>query len=413
MTRGRAAIIGMWVAAVAVVGALYLRQQDTTDPRPDTTDAPTYRHDDPPLGPPSGPLGEAAPPTAGHFRGGPSHPGRSVEEGPTSGDVRWSIRVGGSVTAQPVRRPDGSLVVADHHGRVAVLSPDGEVRWEANVGDAVWGAAAVDDEGAVYVASHAQGLTAFSPDGEQRWSLRLDGGADTAVSLGPSGHLHLAAGHRVLQVARDGTPRWRFEAAGAILAAPAVAPDGMVVFGDQADQVYALRADGRLLWTAETRGDNDASPIIDADGTIYLGSDDGHAYAFARDGTQRWRERVNGPIRAPGALGTQSDVLFQVYGPAPRVISLDRATGRGRWSHALGETRGGSDSGPLVDADGHIYFGAQDQYVYSVTADGALRWILETESAIDGCPALIGDGTLVIGGLDGTLTAIQDAGDGS
>ena len=72
----------------------------------------------------------------------------------------------------------------------------------------------------------------------------------------------------------------------------------------------------------------------------------------------------------------------------------------------------GVASGPLVDAEGSVFFGGHDEFVYSLSAQGALRWVHPVGGAVDASPILTADGTLVIGGDDGVLRAIGESAPG-
>ena len=137
-------------------------------------------------------------------------------------------------------------------------------------------------------------------------------------------------------------------------------------------------------------------------------------HAVDRDGNRRWRTHLDGYVRAPVALGRNGDVIAAVYGPTPRVVSLDAADGELRWYFPVtvsDSSEVGIASGPLVDVDGNLYFGAHDDYVYSLSGDGDLRWIHELGEDIDSAPVLREDGALIIGCDDGFLYAIGASAD--
>ena len=125
------------------------------------------------------------------------------------------------------------------------------------------------------------------------------------------------------------------------------------------------------------------------DGTIYFGSDDHRVYALRRDGTLRWSADVDGDVRAPLGLG-EGVVYAGVFAPRPRVVALDAASGEERWSFAIsaGESGGSVSSGPLVDRDGNLYFGADDDFVYSLDPSGGMRWFFRTSGNVDGEPVM-------------------------
>ena len=72
------------------------------------------------------------------------------------------------------------------------------------------------------------------------------------------------------------------------MSSPAVA-NGVVYFGSDDDNVYALNATtGARLWSYRTDGNVDSSPAI-ANGVVYIGSNDWNVYALnASTGAKLW-----------------------------------------------------------------------------------------------------------------------------
>lgn len=86
-----------------------------------------------------------------------------------------------------------------------------------------------------------------------------------------------------------------------------------------------------------------------------------------------------------------------------------QADGSARWSGPF--TSGGYIvSSPAIAADGAIYFGAQDRYLYALNPNGTLRWRFLTGDWIDSSPAIGSDGTIYVGSWDGKLYAIAPNG---
>ena len=63
---------------------------------------------------------------------------------------------------------------------------------------------------------------------------------------------------------------------------------------------------------------------------------------------------------------------------------------------------------PVEDAQGNLYFGAEDDFGYSVDRDGKLRWKFKTEGDVDAPVVLASNGLLLVGSDDGKLYALRD-----
>ncbi len=59
-----------------------------------------------------------------------------------------------------------------------------------------------------------------------------------------------------------------------------------------------------------------------------------------------------------------------------------------------------------IDADGRIYIGGEDDTLRCLDGAGVVRWSVVLGADIDGTPAILTDGTLVVGTDDGALYAL-------
>jgi outer membrane protein assembly factor BamB len=417
MQRRRWIVLGaMWAVALAAVALIYVSLEpeppagravgggDAPLHTPDTELAPRESRRELPVGEDEG--------SPAHYRMGRRHTGRSPARGPTHARRAWQYPASGRITAQAVIGEDGTLYVGDQRRQLHAVSPTGERRWVAATSGPVWSAAGLTGD-TVLVGSDADVMLAVgAADGAPRWRLSTEGDADSAISFAPDGTLHFTAGRHLYAVSPEGQIRWRFQARDTfLLSTPAVDTDGTTYVGSIDHHLYAVAADGRMRWDYRSGGEISSSPVIGDDGTLYFGSDDRHVHALTRDGELRWSTDVDGFVRAPVALGRDGSVLAGVYGPRPRLVALDGATGELRWSFPVGldtSAEAGVASGPIVDVDGNVYFGAQDDFVYSLTPAGRLRWIHRVSSDVDADPVLTPEGLLVVGCDDGFLYAIAD-----
>jgi outer membrane protein assembly factor BamB len=416
---GRRTLIigGLWVgAALAIAGIYFFLEPDdeARTPTRDAGDARVFRAgvDRAPRASRMDLAVSEDPESSALHRGGPRQTGRSRFRGPANARVAWRYEGAGGISAQAIVAPDGTIFVGDHARTIHAIEPDGSGRWTEETFGPVWSAAALID-GVLLVGSDADVVLAFdAADGDTRWRVHAAGDADSAIVLAPDGTVRFTGGDDLYSATPAGEVQWRFRARGPfVISTPAIDSDGTAYLGSSDDYFYAVAADGRMRWEIHTGDDVASTPAIGDDGTIYFGGDDMNVYAITRDGERRWRRDLGGHIRAPIAIGRDGDVLVGVYGPRPRVVSLDGETGEVRWSFPVGldeATERGIASGPLVDADGNIYFGAHDSFVYSITREGRLRWVLRVGREIDAAPVLTPEGVLIVGSDDGVVYAIED-----
>jgi outer membrane protein assembly factor BamB len=78
----------------------------------------------------------------------------------------------------------------------------------------------------------------------------------------------------------------------------------------------------------------------------------------------------------------------------------------GKWTFPVTKQTGVYSS-PAVGADGTVYFGGTDTYLYAVRADHRLKWKFPTASAIYSSPALGADGTVYVGSDDSKVYAVN------
>ncbi len=360
-----------------------------------------------PSPPPNADVPAGAPRT---LHGGPRRTHRAAARGPRATKTAWRARVDGPVAAQVTSSPDETtLYVATLNGSVVALSrEDGSRRWSASLGDRVYATPLVHDDGTIYVGSDAKKLVALSPKGEVIFRLETEGEVDTAPVLAKDGTIVFAAGKDVYAVRRGGDVAWRFRAKNKVFTAPAISEDGLVVVGSQDHHVHAIGPGGVLAWTVDLGVDVDGGAAIADDGSIYVGTDAGDVVKLDPKGHIAWRTPVSGFVRGSLSIARNGDVMAGTYGPVPHVVRLS-PDGSIRGAFAIrgtGAREFGIHGGPLEDAEGTLYFGAQDDAVRAVAVDGMLRWRFDTGGDVDAPLSMLSDGSLVAPSEDGTVTLL-------
>jgi outer membrane protein assembly factor BamB len=351
----------------------------------------------------------AAPPRM--FRFDPRHTGRSGYRLPRRPTITARFATRGRITSQPVVSARGAVVITSHDGVVYALGRDGSLQWQVNTGDRVYTTPLVRGDGTMVLGTDADRVVMLGADGSLRLALGTDDDADTSAAAAGDGSLRFGAGRALYATEADLTVRWRLELGAKVFSSPAVTREGVAVVGAQDDRVRAVDPDGGVRWTVVTRDDVDAPPAIGDDGTVYVGGDDGALRAIRADGAVRWQRALGGYVRAGVALGLDGALVLGTYGPRARVLAVDRETGAVRWERPVPgpPTRDyGVASSALVDVDGRYAVGVPDDALWMLDRDGALLARVPLPGDVDGSPALIDDGLLVVGCDDGVVYFIGD-----
>lgn len=414
MKRLPVVVLAVLVATIVVAASLRWRAHAPPAPFPGPVAAPAASSRD--AGPPVWPAPPAvdAPHGAQMLHGGPRHAHRSAGNAPTHApSVAWATDVGGPVEAQVTTSPDGQTLYAASLGGTltALARADGAVKWRLDLGDRVYATPCVGPDGTLYAGSDAKKVVAVSPEGKIKWSLDTDGDADTGPVLAADGTIVFAAGRMVYGVTPLAYVRWRFAAKRKVYTSPAIGAGGHVYFGSQDHHAYALTPEGGPLWSVDLGADVDGAPVVGDDGAVFFGTDAGEVVRVEpASGGVVWRAKLGGYVRGTLSVARGGDVLAGVYGPAPRQVRLDAATGAVRWSFAVqgtGAREFGVHGGALEDDAGRLLFGAQDDVVYALGGDGTLAWRFTTGGDVDAPVTLVGDGAVVVGSDDGKVRLLR------
>lgn len=228
--------------------------------------------------------------------------------------------------------------------------------------------------------------------------------------------------------------KWKFPTGDRLVASP-VFSDGVIFFGGDDGNIYAVEAkSGRQLWKQSTGGPAPSTPAV-VDGTLYVVSYDGKLYALnAKTGGVRWKFATGGERRfeAKGVHGLQPRTQtiadpFDVFLSSPVVAegavyfgsgdgnlyAVDTSSGEMRWKFATGDVVHASPA----YSNGVLFFGSWDSYFYAIdAATGKEKWrfhggedpMVHNQVGFQSSPAVV-DGVVYTGCRDAQLYALEAA----
>ena len=193
---------------------------------------------------------------------------------------------------------------------------------------------------------------------------------------------------------------------GNLLEFPAVVDDGVAYIGNARATVHAISMRfGTLLWSHRTPNGQMASSPATVGSQLVYHTMDGHVYVLDRaSGRLRWSYAVGSPIESSPIVRGGVD-YFGAWGGG--LYALDLRTRRLRWSRQLGAkiTSSASLSG------GTLYVGDYAGRLWALsTATGSTRWVGSVNGRIYGTPA-VADGRVFVPSSSGnSLTAFSTSG---
>lgn len=321
---------------------------------------------------------------------------------PSNGTTpRWVVNRPQGIDATPVVDADGTVYVGGYDGKFLALNPaNGNPRWEINVRAFITSTAAISETGVIYFGGGDSHLWAVNRDGTVRWRFPAGSWIDSSPAIGADGTVYFGCNDRnVYAVTPAGVEKWRFDTGSPVPGSPAIGADGTVYIGSLSQRIYALNPDnGAVKWQRLTNGELRASPVIGADGTVYIGGLDRSFYALRpEDGTERWR--ITLPAEVWSTAAVRNDGVIVVGADDGSVRAFNPADGSVRWRFST-ETGPGNliESSPIIGADGAVYVGSLDGFLYKINGNGATLSSVSTWPAFRRDAARAGRASTVSGG---------------
>ena len=207
--------------------------------------------------------------------------------------------------------------------------------------------------------------------------------------------------------------RWRHTLLGGAYRGSCVIGNlGQVVFASIDGVIQGLRFDGRYLWSYAASNSIVTTPTITSDGLVIVTGTDGCIHAVdERDGQVAW-------VHCTSGSGIVTDPVLT---PTGQIITMDEvgvvrstsSVGGSLWDADL-ETAVGTCT-PTVHPDGSIWVGTLDpaKGLVRISAAGVItdEFILPSDETVSASPAILQNGTVIIGTRQGTVYAMDEFGD--
>jgi len=206
------------------------------------------------------------------------------------------------------------------------------------------------------------------------WSYTPGPDALSGIALAPNGGAHFAAADGIYALSPEGKLLWKAPfPSGAVIAAPAIAPNGTLYAASKAGNLFALDASGKLAWQSANTGHKFFTPPALGNGdALYVADEYTNLFAFlpSRSRDLIWKQMTY------SATGSSDDIL----------LGSNSSYGDAIWR-----------SSPVIGADDMIYL-AHQQWLYRLDLHGNVLWFIQLPVGQLGFLAIGGDGMVYIAG---------------
>jgi len=302
----------------------------------------------------------------------------------------WTFDPGAELRGRIATGADGSIYFITRDGVLHGLNSAGK---ETMHRDADGLSPAVLPDGTVVAMSSGSALAAIGPAGATLWHLEIGESAGPLAATDRA--IYASAGGDLVSVSTSGSLNWRVSVGPVTTAA--TTPDGVVV-GTSRGGVIALASDGAVVWTFEPDGGFSGS-VAYADDVVYAGSAGGGVYAIdLRTGNPAWHVNsahavTTGPAVAPsGTIFAGSDTIYSVS-----------ADGQLRWKDP---TLKPGEAGLFALGYDSVFDAATGDVGAVLTGDGGYVWTSRSFGKI-ATAASSASGMLYVGTSTGRIFAVR------
>jgi outer membrane protein assembly factor BamB len=293
------------------------------------------------------------------------------------------------------------LVVATEAGQLQALTTDGRPVWQALTDTTLLGG--VDPSGTIWgyeSAGFGRTVSRTAPSGVLRppFDAGLSAGG---LRLAPGGGFYASAmlGNDARGFAADGGEIWRLDGGGRV---GPIGGDGTVYVHGDDTAVRAVWPDGGVAWSSAPLGYGYCYGMLGPDSTLYTVSGT-TVFALSPGGSVRGTVPLDGgcsddvigfSLGLGFALGPDGTIYVKSGPPtgAGLLTAIDPLTLTTKWTF----TAGAATRSPIVAADGTIYIGSADHFLYALSPNGSVRDKVDLGGPTVGQPAIGTDGSLYV-----------------
>jgi len=368
------------------------------------------------------------------FRGSAERAGAIVEQAEPKLTPRWKYSLQGQIISSPVVYK-GIVYFGGRDGSVWALNArTGEVIWQYSTGGWVDATPCVSSD-TVFVPSRDKNLYAFDRlTGSIKWQAATDS-MDCSSPLYYNGKVYLLSGYPNTNMycfnATDGSLRASYPVSQYGFSSPALM-NGRLYFGTNDGQFHCLDlAGGHIVWDRQTRGGIFYSTLAASENALYAvsGGDEKRLFCLKPEtGDIVWQSpELDSQTSSVSSVSLTEDRVYvaSTFGSSLKLYCYDM-NGAQQWSTVIGTPHiSGIVSSPCV-ADGVIYIGSGNGYLYCLNASDG-RYIepgtgnlSSTTTGYYLCNAItvstgiissptVSDGWVYAGTYDGNLWAFEAA----
>ncbi len=358
------------------------------------------------------------------------------------GTLKWKYQTGGPVNSSPALGSDGTIYVGSDDRYIYALYLDGSLKWKYQTGSNVNSSPALGSDSTIYVGSDDNHVYALNPGGSLKWKYQTGSRVYSSPALGADSTIYVGSydGY-VYALNPDGTLKWKYQTGNGVGSSPAVGSDGTIYVGSGDGYVYAFAfvepVNPTITSISPDMGGTEGGTSVAINGSdfghsrgsgsVTFGGVEATSYTSWSDNeivcvTPAHAGGIVDVVVAAGNGLSGTNVGGYTYGevvssPWPIFRGNAQHTGQSQYLGAQTDslrwrfqTGGRVDSSPAVAANGAIYVGSNDDYLYALNPDGSLKWKYQTGGSVHSSPAVGSDGTIYMGSYDDYVYALNPDG---